>query len=127
MKLRAYKIEVIRDEMTRISKEVWGWELPMLEAIYPGGLVVQNGEIEVERDSSPEARAEYFRLANVYKAEPETKRDYVEIVYGYGESGVKELAKLIKKSTVKDRKPTSRKKVTAKKPDPAKPQDPLGV
>lgn len=95
--LRAHKVVVLRDETTRISKDVWEWELPILEARHPEGYVMRSDDdeaIEVEREELPDAEEEFNRLTRVYGTD-DTNRDLTELVYGYRGKGIAELAKLI--------------------------------
>lgn len=130
MKLRAHKVIVIRDEMTRIPRTVWHWELPLLQAAHPDGYVIDRKiEVEEDRDELPDAAAEYARLTAAYGREPESKRDYTEMVLGYGAQGVKALGELLKESVVgakpSKKKKASKKKATAKKAETDAPDDPL--
>lgn len=123
MKLKAHKVIVVRDETTRIGKEVWEWELPILDAVHPEGFVIQTGEIiEVERTELPNPAAEYDRLTRIYKQD-ESGRDFTELVYGFRQKGVSELAELIEAAVVGASKRKPRK---AAEKAVASPVDPLG-
>jgi len=96
MKVTVYSVVVDRDEMTKPSKQVWAWELPVLQSKFPGGLVHVNGSAFDERESLPNADEEFMRLERQYGVDPETKQAHVHLAYARGDSGVTMLAKAIK-------------------------------
>lgn len=131
VKIRAYKVLVVRDETTRIPKVVWEWELPILEAAHREGFVIRAQEkekdavLEVERDELPDAAEEYDRLTRVYGAD-DGGRDLTELVFGYRQKGIAELEKTIKGSVV-GKAPSKVSKTAKTKADNAEPAfDPLG-
>lgn len=129
IKLRAHRVTVVRDETTRIARDVWEWELPILEAKHPEGYVIREDQTsEVEREAPPDPAEEIARLDRVY-GNDDGQRPLVELVYGYRDKGVKDLQKRIEAS-ICDGKAPARKKAPAKKKAAAAkaeaPEDPLG-
>ena len=128
-KLRAHKVVVIRDETTRISKEVWEWELPCLEAKHPEGFVIVSDDvIEVERDEVPDAGDEFARLTKAYGTD-DNNRELTELLFGYRQAGVLALGKLIDASVVGNKYQAPKKPQAAKgkgkgKQEAAKPVQP---
>jgi hypothetical protein len=55
MKAKVHNVVVTRDVMTKPSKQVWDWELPVLEEQFPDGLVEVNDSFEVEISEPPDA------------------------------------------------------------------------
>lgn len=88
------------DVMTKPSRQVWLWELPVLEEKFPGGLVERTGSAVVEREELPDPADEFSRLDAMYGVEADTKQSLVNIVYGRGEKGIKKLTKAIAASVV---------------------------
>ena len=96
MKITVCNVVVDRDAMTKPSKLVWAWELPVLQSKFPGGLVHVNGSTFAERESLPEADEEFMRMERQYGVEPDTKQAHVHLAYARGDRGVTLLAKAIK-------------------------------
>jgi hypothetical protein len=104
MKIAIYNVVVDRDDMTKPSKQVWSWELPVLESKFPGGLVHVLGRTFCERDSLPDAEEEHFRLQRQYGVEEDTKQAHVDLAYDRGDKGIELLAKAIKGSEWNEKK-----------------------
>lgn len=98
MKITVHNVVVDRDPMTKPSKQVWNWELPVLEAVFPGGLVHVNGTTFEERESLPDPATEFVRLEAQYGVEEDSRQSMVSIAYDRGEKGIKALARKIKAS-----------------------------
>jgi hypothetical protein len=98
MRIATAHTVIDRDVMTKISKEVWAWELPVLESKFPGGLTVVVGKSFSEREKLPDAAMEYERLGRMYGIEAERKVPHVEMIYGRGSAGLESLEKAIRKS-----------------------------
>ena len=98
MKITVHDVVIDRDTMTKPSKQVWNWELLVLEAKFPDGLVHVNGTTFVERDELPDAATEFSRFERQYGIEEGTNQSIVSIAYDRGEKGIKALAKVIKAS-----------------------------
>jgi hypothetical protein len=122
MKAKVHNVVVTRDVMTKPSKQVWDWELPVLEEQFPDGLVEVNDSFEVEISEPPDASAEYARLGIVYREDPDTGQSRVALAYGRGRSGVKALEKKIKAAI---KKPGKKKTVAKKAAVDDSPEDPL--
>ncbi len=104
MKITVHNVVVDRDKMTKVSKQVWPWELPILESKFPGGLVKVNGSTFVERDSLPDPEDEFIRLQAMYGAEEGTNIPHVHIAYDRDRKGMALIAKAIKGSVWSDKK-----------------------
>jgi len=111
MKITVQNVIIDRDMVTKISKQLWPWEVAVLREKFGDGKVRVQGTAEVEREALPDAKREYRRLASVHGGDGGSSVTYVEMAYGRGTAGVKELQKALKASTKKKRKP-------AKKPEP---------
>ena len=123
MKVTVQNIVVDRDMVTKIGKQVWPWEVPVLEAKYGEGRVRKLDKAEIEIEALPDVDDEFGRLATAHcldSGEAGTNQPYVEMAYGRGSIAKKALLKEIKASAAK-RKP--RKKASAKKPEPVKADD----
>ncbi len=117
MELRVYDVVIDRDKMTKSSRQVWAWELPLLELKFPGGLVKIIRKVFIERDELRDPAAEYARLDAQYGQEADTNLSLVGIAYDRGDKGVALLAKALKASV---------RRKSASKSKPAKPtKDPL--
>lgn len=114
MKVKYCKVMVEMSPMTKISKIVPEWEVPVLEEKLGSVTVVE--EIEHEFEEAPDAAAEANRLMR-HGVEDETKQSFFEITYGRGKAGARELEKAIKSACKAAKKTT--KKATAKKQEPA--------
>lgn len=123
IQIKIHSVTIHKDKVTKPSKEIWAWELPILEEKFPGGLVAVNEDLVVERESLPDAAEEFSRLGTLYGTEQETGQAYIHLAYGRGKAGITALGKAIKASTVKP-KPKPRAKPKAK-PPASEPKDPL--
>ncbi len=89
MKLKVYEVLVQRTAIECIPTTVFEHEFPILQQVHSksGPEAVQLQE-EGERDIKDfEVDAEYDRMAAKYGKHPDTKRDYVEMVYGLKTTG----------------------------------------
>jgi hypothetical protein len=122
MKVQTVKVLITLGAMAKIPRDVWPWEVPVLEEQH-GGMceVAGDGHIK-EVESLPDAGEEFTRLGNCCGIEPESKIPNVENAYGRGQSGVKALAKAIKEAGKGPKPKVTKKKATkkaaAKKPKP---------
>lgn len=85
-----------RSAVTVITKQVWPWELPVLEAQFGEGRISVRDDSTIDREL-PEAEAEFERLANAYGIGGRGMT-CVEEAYGPGSRGVSALRKAIKAS-----------------------------
>ncbi len=115
MKITVYNVVVDRDKMTKVSKQVWAWELPILESKFPGGLVKVNGSTFVERDSLPDPEHEFIRLQEMYGQEEGTNIPHAHIAYDRDQKGMALMAKAIKGSVWSDKAEKAEKAKTARK------------
>jgi hypothetical protein len=125
MKIRVHNVVIHKDKVCKPSKQVWPWELPVLEEQYPAGLVAVDEDSYVERDSLPDPEGEFSRLGIVFGNEPETGQALVHLAYGRGKAGIKALAEVIEGSLYDDKpkaakRPPAKKKAAAKKKATAK-------
>jgi len=103
--------------LSKVSKVVWDWEIPVLDEIYGGGCeVIEHGSEDIKE--LPEAGGEFARMQDAYRGDENTGVAHVENAYGRGKSGFTALKKAIAKSAVKAKKVAQK---TTKKPksDPA--------
>lgn len=101
MSLRYTKLLIKRNVMESIARTVPLYEAPILEAIHGADAIAVTGE--AERDvETPDANAEFERLARLYGPHPESGLAMVEYVYGRPTTGA--LAKAIEASTIKSTK-----------------------
>ncbi len=124
----AQNLIIDRDVMTKIGKQVWPWEVLILQCKYGGGKIriVKGDTEEITIKSLPDPETEMDRLQRVHgrdSGEGGSGQFYIHDAYGRGPAGVKALKKAIKASVKKRKSPE--KKVESK-PE-AKPQtgDPL--
>ncbi len=103
MKIIVHDVVVDRGAMTKPSKQVWDWELPVLQSKFPGGLVHVHGRTFVERDSLPEAEDEFMRLERQYGVEEDTKQAHVHLAYDRGDKGVKLLQEALDEAEWNDK------------------------
>ena len=115
MKITVHNVIVDRDSMTKVSRQVWPWELPVLESKFPDGLVKVTGVSFVERDELPDPGTEFIRLSNQYGADTNTKIPHVDIAYNRGSEGVDMMAKVIKGSEYNAKKEAAKLLKAAKK------------
>lgn len=90
------RVQLDRSETTKLMVDVAPWEVAVLAAVNGGDRVFVVGETPV-RKQLPNAGLEYDRLAAKYKSDG-SGREYVSLVYGEGERGVKALADEIAKA-----------------------------
>lgn len=98
MDIRVQNVTVYLNKMAAPSKQVWPWELPVLEEKYPGGLVERKSEVSVQVEEVPKADEEYNRLGMAYGGDPERGVSYVELAYGRGRAGVSALGQAIQQA-----------------------------
>lgn len=90
-----------RDPMTKISKTVYPWEVPVFRSQYGDEKIEVVGSQEVTVDELPDATEELSRLRNVFGADEDTKQSHADIVYGRGQDGVDRLEKAMKAGLAK--------------------------
>ena len=130
MKVFAPTVIIDMDVMTKIGKQVWPWEVAVLQEKFGESKVRVQDVSEVEVGELPDAADEFGRLANAHGADSGdggSNQPYVVIAYGRGKAAITALEKEMKASA---RKP--RKKAAPKKPEPAVKAeegdgDPLGM
>lgn len=111
MKILTVTVIIERDPMTKIPKEVYPWEVPLLRAQYGDEKVeILEGKTTTFAtvDELPDAQEEWMRLRQQYGIEPDTKQSIVDIAYGRGEIGIDALEKVIKKARLADSVGTSK-------------------
>lgn len=114
---------VTRDPMFITPKQIAPWELPLLQAKWPGGTEVGAFTPGVKGEM-PDADAEYARLEKVYGIDSDTKIPYVAEVYGRGEAGIDKLAEAIEGSWEPPKPRASKRlkaEIEASKPAPIDP------
>lgn len=117
MKVQAPTVIIDMDVMTKVNRQIWPWELDVLQEKFGEDKVVVQKVSEVEVNALPDAADEYGRLMNTHGADSGdggSNMPFVQAAYGRGKSGIAELGKAMKASTKKPRK-----KAAAKKPTPA--------
>ena len=118
MKVSVQNLIIDKDMVLKVSKQVWPWEVPVLQAKHGEGKVRLTDTAEIEVKALPQAGAEFDRLLLAHgtdAGEGGTNMAYAELAYGRGRPAITALAKAIKASGKK----RPRKKATAKKPEPA--------
>lgn len=118
MKAKAVELIIDLSLTTKVSKFMWSWEIPVLEAKY-GGKVETIGETTRDVSHFPDAQKEYVRLGNIYGVDSETKVPFVEYAFGRPPSAFDVLQKLIDASKVKVTR--AKKPRTKKSKEPADP------
>ena len=117
MKVHVQNLIIDMDMVLKPSKQVWPWEVPVMQEKYGEGKVRLLDTVEIEVEELPDAATEYHRLGIAFGfdgGEGGSQRPFVEDAYGRGKAGVDALAKAIKNSGKK--KVTRRKKPAVKKP-----------
>lgn len=111
MKILTVTVIIERDPMTKIPKNVYPWEVPLLRAQY-GDEKVEVLETKTATfatvDELPDAQEEWGRLRQQYGIEPDTKQSIVDIAYGRGQIGIDALEGVIKKAKLADAKVTKK-------------------
>lgn len=128
MKVTVHNVLINRDMVLKVPKQVWPWELPVLEAKFGATLQRKDSE-RIELSELPDAGVEQERLLLAHGSDAGrggTNVPFVTQVYGPGSRGIKALEKAIKASA---RKPKTTKKAAAKpKPEAASDEtDPLSL
>lgn len=121
MKVTVQNIIVDRDMVTKISKQVWPWEVPVYEAKFGEGRVRTLGTEEIEVQELPDVDTEFARLVGAHgidSGDSGTNQAYAELAYGRGRIGKDALAKQMGSG-----KQAAKKKVSAKKPKAAEADD----
>jgi len=113
MDVKTIHVLISRDKMTKVPKEIWPWELAVVEQKFPDGLVEVMGEGSIERDSLPEADSEFIRLSEMYGSDERTGATHMERCYGTGKAGMDAFAKTIVASLQKA-KPKAKTKAAVK-------------
>jgi hypothetical protein len=96
MDVKATRVIIERDPMTKTPKTVWPWEVPILRLRYGDEKVEVLGDVIVPYAELPDAQEEYLRLRQVYGIESDTKQSHVDLAYGRGQVGWELLEKAIK-------------------------------
>lgn len=93
MKAKFYNVLVVRDANFHTPRQVSGWELPILQEIYGEGSI-EVGDEFVNDIPDVDPASERARLERLYRQD-ESKTFYVDVVYGKGPGGLKDLTKAI--------------------------------
>lgn len=128
MKVHAPTVIIDMDVMTKIGKQVWPWEVPVLQEKFGESMVRVQDVSEVEVGELPDAADEFHRLGNAHGADSGdggSNLPYVVMAYGRGKAAIKELEKAMKASTRKPRKKAAPKAAPA--PAEEAEGDPLGM
>lgn len=99
--VRFHEVLVTRDANTIIPRQVSGWELAVLEEIYPDGNVNITNEF-VRVMELPEVDGEMARLTRIYGSDEESKVPFAEIVYGRSSNGLRALKRAMEQSLVEE-------------------------
>jgi hypothetical protein len=122
MQVTVQKAIIDMSMVLKPSKDLWAWEVPVVMEKFGEGRVRLLDEVEVERDSLPDAADEFARLGIQHGADGGdggTNIPYVEMAYGRGRAGIQALKEAMAASVAGSRpKPGRKKKVAAKKPAP---------
>lgn len=97
MNVTFVNIEIDRDPMTKIPKQVAAWEVPIFESKF-GEAVTIGDEFQVDMPEMPDVREELSRLAAVHGVDDATKQPHVELAYGRGSQAVKALDAAIREA-----------------------------
>jgi hypothetical protein len=110
-----------RSANTVIAKQVWPWELPVLEAQFGEGRISIREDSEVDREL-PDAESEFVRLGVAYGI-GSRGMTHAEEAYGPGKRGVAALRKEILSSAAKAPAVAKAKKVKAEDEESKVPAD----
>jgi hypothetical protein len=126
MRVSVQKAIIDINMVLKPSKQLWAWEVPVVQEKFGGGKVRLLDTVEVERESLPDAADEFARLGIAHGADGGdggTNVSYVEMAYGRGRAGIMALQQAIEASEigVKPKGKPGRKKKTAAKVEPTEP------
>lgn len=96
--IRATRIEYERDPMTKVSKTVYPWEVPVFRAMMGDEKVKVLGVEEITKDELPDAETELENMRRRFGEDVDTKQSRVDIVYGRGREAVDRLEDAIANS-----------------------------
>ena len=125
MKVLVHRAVIDMSMVSKPSRQLWDWEVPVMQEKFGDGSVQLLEAVEVERDSLPEAVEEFARLSQTLGSDGGdggTNVPYVELAYGRGKAGISALQKAIEASEIgvkPKRKRRSKKKAAAKEPEAA--------
>ncbi len=97
-----------RDITCEIPKTIRPWELPIIQAKYPGQVTVGDFT-QRDVDELPDEEEEYARLAGLYGNDEDTKLPFVALAYGSGDAGIDALELAINASHEPPKPRTERK------------------
>lgn len=112
MEIQKVRVEVMRDALCKVPKEVGAHEVAVLQAVHGDAAVTVTDE-DVGTVTVTDVGEEYSRLAQLYGVDNERRQSHVEIAYGRNTG---QLASALRAATVKKPAPTGGKK-TAASPD----------
>jgi len=124
MKTVASNVIIDRDMVSKIPKQVWSWEVPVLEAKFGEGKVRLLEEVEIEVEQVPTPQDEFARLSRAHGTDAGdggTNMTYCELAYGRGKAAIAALGKEMK------RKKTRKKQVEKPAPEPEGLGDPMDM
>lgn len=124
MKVTLHRAIIDMSMVLKPSKQIWDWEVPVMQEKFGEGSVQLLEAVEAERDSLPDAADEFARLSLAHGSDGGdggTNMSYVEMAYGRGKAGISALQKAIEASEIGvTPKPKGRKKkASAKKQEVA--------
>jgi len=118
MKVLAQNLIIDMDMVLKPTKQVWPWEVAVIQEKYGEGKVRLLDTVEIEVDELPDAPREYQRLGIAFGfdgGEGGSQRPYVEDAYGRGKAGITALDAAMKGGSKEKR--ATRKKAAVKKPE----------
>lgn len=119
MEISVRNVLIHRDTVTKISKSIWAWEAPVLEAKFGSGKVEYRDDSIKEVAQLPDAASEYHRLASAHGSDHGgTNILFVELAYGRGKAGIDALNDMIQECRVAKKPKKAKKKAAVKKPMP---------
>jgi hypothetical protein len=116
------------DAMMKIGKQVWPWEVAVLQEKFGESMVRIQEVSEVEVKELPDAAEEYMRLQNAHGADSGdggSNLPYVQMAYGRGKAAIAAFEKEIKASIKKPKIAKAKAKKSIPKVEEAE-GDPLG-
>lgn len=88
-------VEIHKSEHTTMRVVAPAWEVPLLALVHGGDVTRKTGDTVAVRRAKPDAADEFARLEARYRRNEDSGVAPVEAIYGHGERGIAELAKVI--------------------------------
>ena len=96
--MRQVNVNITRNELTALRRNVAPWEVPFLQAIHGPQNIEVRGEVDNDKPYPTSAASEYARLEQVYGSVEGNEKSYAAELFGVGQAGHMALGDIIRRA-----------------------------